>query len=77
MPSVRDCLADIWHNGIEENGLWITGVFGAISVVNLATGNVTVTGLSGEREDLSFGDWVQEHCIPIAESITEVPKFFL
>jgi hypothetical protein len=77
MASVRDCLAEVWHHGVEENGLWISaGYFGLLSIVNLATGHVKFTTLTGQSKDMLFQEWAQEALVTIPESITEAPKFF-
>jgi hypothetical protein len=78
MASVRECLAEVWHLGTEENGLWISLSIGnaALSIVNLATGHVKYTGMTGITRELLFQDWVKEALVPIPDAITEAPRFF-
>ena len=76
MASVRECLAEVWHRGIEENGMWISVCYGMLSIVNLATGHVKYNDSQFVPKEMTFQDWAIEVAIPIPESITEAPKFF-
>jgi DNA-binding ferritin-like protein (Dps family) len=76
MASVRECLAEVWHNGFEESGLWITQIYGMLSIVNLANGQVKYIDLGSNQRQLTFQEWVSEVMIPLPESVTEAPTFF-